>query len=170
MCSVPMTHRDHLLGAPHTIHKYENACVLLCMVTASFSYHKLICYCCSLCFLDNLCVSIKIYCRIRALLLGRFPSSSVCKFQKKTLASLNFFFARNIFFPVNRIQSFIGWILIFFFGFSICLNFLFTFFSIFYPQHNPFTRSNGQRSECLDIVIYTFFSMENVEENVLTVY
>lgn len=40
-----------------------NMHVLLCIAAASFSFHKLIC-CCGYVF-DNLCVSIKIYCRNR---------------------------------------------------------------------------------------------------------
>lgn len=75
--------------------KYVHVCVMLCIAVATFSYHKLICYCGYV--LDNLCVSIKIYCRIRHY-YRRLPSSSVCKLQRKLWT-----------FSWNRNRSFIGW-------------------------------------------------------------
>lgn len=74
---------------------YTCVFVMLCIAVATFSYHKLICYCGYV--LDNLCVSIKIYCRIRHY-YRRLPSSSVCKLQRKLWT-----------FSWNRNRSFIGW-------------------------------------------------------------
>lgn len=83
------------VAEPATTDRDTYTCVMLCIAVATFSYHKLICYCGYV--LDNLCVSIKIYCRIRHY-YRRLPSSSVCKLQRKLGT-----------FSWNRNRSFIGW-------------------------------------------------------------